>query len=224
MVDKKKKFFRWYGDAGVFFIYRQGRPNASDDLIIEDYQGPGRFSAERLGWILEGGVYRDLNEKIRLKAGISLSTFQQQYTFSLRNTAPDSVISIDESITPSFEAVFDRQQIHMAHRLWVLGGSLGADFFIFPSKNNSLYTHLEYQLNIRSRRSIRFDGEKYHVYYPNQIMWSFGLRKKVFEHQRANFYLIPNFRYALSGFTYQENDILTLKPFSAGITFSVQFD
>ncbi|MBV6645932.1 MAG: hypothetical protein KI790_10805 [Cyclobacteriaceae bacterium] len=219
---QKRYQFKAYADAGLFFLYRNAQPNTEDDLIIDDFQGTNRISVSRLGYFAEIGVHRQISEWLRLNAGLNFSVFRQNYSFTIRNFQPDSV-RVLSSETATLQPIFDEPTIEIDHQLYLVGAKLISNFYIFPSMGNSLYAGVEYQYSLNANQEFEFDGETFGISYPNQLLVSFGLRKLLFEGRRGNFYVVPNIRYSFNREFKEEDEVISVKPFSVGITFSYLF-
>ena len=218
-IKELRDGFRPYVDVGTFFLYQNMQPNTSDEVYITDFEGAGRFSAKRLGFIAEGGIRRQVNEKLTLRVGTSLSMLNQNYSFSIRSQQPDSVTFERENPQEAL-SIFERSSIQASHRLWAVGTTITGDFYVLPDLGSTLFSSVGYHHLLNSTQSFVFNGERHLIQYPNQLLLTLGLRKLLWHRKYDQIHLSAQARYAMLTSSSKETGTLSVKPFSIGLTLS----
>jgi hypothetical protein len=211
--QRKKNFFTLYVDGGAFFLYNRLQPNLEDDIYVGNYDAPFSISAARIGASLVVGLQRDWNEKLTSRIGLIYNNYNQNFSFTARHNKPDSIIVKEDLIEP----VFDEQDIQIRKRISTVGLKF-QNIWSFPSQYNSLYFSAEYQRRIGQGAIFQFDSEMYELSNPDAWLLEFGMRKKLADMRKGNFYVIPSIRYAVSKIG--DQGILNVKPFSVGVSLS----
>ncbi len=219
---ERERNFDPYGELGAFFLYQQAKPNLEDDIVIDNFQGQGRISPSRLGLSLEGGVHKIFDKRIRLNFGTNISTYRQAYQFTIRNTEPEGATVIPGE-TASLIPVFDESLISIDHRLWSIGGKFGISYNLFTATTTQLNTTIEYQHILNREHNFYFQDEQFKVNYPNQVLLSAGIRKTIFITSHGTVDLVPSIRYSLRKHESEGNQVLSVKPFSVGLSLSYLF-
>ncbi len=216
---KGHPFFYPYFDFGLFFVYQQLRPNLSDDLIVQNLQGAGRFSPRRLGLFVEAGVRRPLSESLHLLVGGSFNRYRLSYRFEVRDNIPQSAI-VRASEQVSVEPVFDRTIVDFSAPLWLGGLKAALNWYLLPNHTSSLYLALEYNLVLNGTHHFFVDDQRYRIAYPDQWLIDIGLRKTLFKGSHHEVSVVPNIRYSWIRLDPDPTAALSAKPFSAGLTIS----
>ncbi|MFY0685670.1 MAG: hypothetical protein JXQ90_00820 [Cyclobacteriaceae bacterium] len=218
-IKPQKRKVKPYADAGLFFQYQQAQPNVDDELVISNFSGLASISPQRAGAILEGGIHYELNKRIMLNAGIAAQTYRQDYSFAIHDFEPDQVgVVSGERVT--LLPVYEEDIVDINHQMFSTGGKLIANFYVFPSRANILYAGMEFQKVLNPNHTFDYDGNEYAINYPDQWLASAGLRKLIFEGNTGNLYVIPSIRFALNKDHFDANQVLSLKPYSVGVSIS----
>jgi len=208
-----------YAELGVFFLYQQVTPDISDDLIVENFESLDRLSPRRLGGHLALGVSREIAENIDLSMDVNFSVFQQNLSFDARAIEPSSAELDAEGNT--LTSVFERSNIQINQTIFATGLQLGASFYALPNKLDALYTGVGYSFVIDSKRHFLFEDQRYQIAYPNQLLMTFGLRKKLFRLPSGDLTFVPNIRYSFfQNFGSESPAAISIKPFSVGLSIS----
>ncbi|MEP0368867.1 MAG: hypothetical protein ABJN36_20440 [Cyclobacteriaceae bacterium] len=218
IIPEKEKTLYPYYNVGAFFMYNRVRPNLTDDIYVGEYDAPFGMSPSRIGLVLEGGIHKKWNALIATRLGVSINNFNQSYSFTVRSAKPDSV-SVDEE-SGYLEPHFDKEHVRVSKRVTVIGLKGQMFWYIFPNQANVLFTSFEYQHLIGSGPKFSFQNENYKLMKPSQYMLEFGLRKLILERRSAEMYLMPGIRYSLA--KYKNEELITVTPFSVGVTLSYQ--
>lgn len=213
ITPEKKAFFQPYFDVGGFFLYNRIKPNLSDDIYVGDYDAPFSISASRIGLALSGGLQKEWNNKLTTRLGLMFNNYNQHFSFSVRNTTPDSVKVVNEYVEP----IFNKENVQISKRISTLGIRL-QQIWSIPSIYNSIYLSAEYQHRISAGATFRYQGREHSLATPSQWMVEFGLRKHLAQLRSGHLYIIPGIRYSISKI--KDQGILNVKPFSVGVSMS----
>lgn len=217
IVPKKKKFFTPYYNLGSYFIYNRVKPNLSDDIYVGEYDAPFGLSASRLGLNIEAGLQAVISEKWSTRVGLSFNNYAQNYSFTVRDTAPDE-LSSSETFTGFFEPAFETENVQISQRVSTVGAKGQLFWHVFPSKTNVLFTSLEYHQLLGKGPEYEYEDVKYTLMQPRQFLIELGLRKSLYEFRNADLFVMPSLRYGV--YRLDQQDILSVKPFSVGVTIS----
>ena len=213
IIPTKEKFLKPYFELGSFFMYNRLKPNLTDDIYIADFDSPFGMSISRFGLGASVGFERQWNEKLSTRLGLLFNNYNQSYSFTIRETKPDSVIVSNEFVEP----VFNRDTVQINKRVSTLGMKFQSTWN-FPSSYNSLFVSMEYHRRISDGPSLSYDGQIYELSSRNQYLLELGLRKKLFELKNGDFFVIPGIRYALT--RWKSDQIIDVKPFSVGVSLN----
>lgn len=218
IFPKKDKKVYPYINTGAFFMYNRVKPNLNDDIYVGEYDAPFGVSPARIGLALEGGIHKRWNNLFASRLGLSFNNFNQSFSFTVRNFKPDSVsVNTEDGL---LESHFDKENVRVNKRISVIGLKGQAFFYIFPNQANVLFASMEYQYLISSPPTFNYLDKKYSLMNPSQYLTEIGIRKLLFERHASEIFLMPSIRYSVNKFT--SKDIITVKPFSVGVTLSYQ--
>jgi hypothetical protein len=212
-----------YAEAGLFFIYQQVAPNVEDNLIIESFEGESGFSPKRLGVHLEGGIHRQIFSKVRLHGGVKVSTYQQSYRFAFRDIYVDEVEVTNTGDELIFSPIYEEDKIEINHRMYTVGGRLTGNFQIFPSRTTELLIDSEYVKILNSNQSFVYENRTYEVGYHDQWLFSLGMRKTFALNRKGMLQVVPTVRYAFNQVVAKEDEALSMKAYSVGLSVSYIF-
>lgn len=215
IIPKKEKYFTPYAEVGAFFLYNRLKPNLDDDIYVGDYDSPFGLSASRLGIALSTGLQRDWSEKWATRIGLVFNSYNQSFSFRVRNTRPDSVI-VNES-TGYLEPRFQGEHIQVNKRVSLVGVKLQS-IWAFPSRYSAITASFEYQRLLGTGPQFEYEGEQQSLAYPNQYLVEVGLKKILYETRHGSLSVVPGLRYAVNKFRNEE--IISVKPFSVGVSLS----
>jgi hypothetical protein len=222
-IKPPKKIMHMYLESGLFFIYQQAYPNLEDELVIESFEGEAGLSPKRIGVFLETGVHKTFWQKVRVHLGVKANTYQQVYRFGIRGFSADSITTSQSGDELIIRPIYDQDKIEVNHRLFSWGGRLSMNWMIFPSHTNELMTSIEYLSIVNSERSFLYEGETIGVGYTDQWLISLGMRKTLFENDKGLIQVNPSIRYSLRKLSPTEQQVLTMKPYSVGLSVSYIF-
>ena len=154
IIPTKEKFLKPYFELGSFFMYNRLKPNLTDDIYIADFDSPFGMSISRFGLGASVGFERQWNEKLSTRLGLLFNNYNQSYSFTIRETKPDSVIVSNEFVEP----VFNRDTVQINKRVSTLGMKFQSTWN-FPSSYNSLFVSMEYHRRISDGPSLSYDGQ-----------------------------------------------------------------
>lgn len=215
-IVPKDPSFDLYYNVGAFFLYNRIRPDLTDELYVGEFESPFGISASRIGANLEFGTEKRFSERSMMRLGLTVNNYNQNYSFSIRGTTPDSVsVNIESGL---LEPHFIAQHVQVSERVTLVGGKLQGLWSIFRSSTDVLFISAEYQRLIGKGPRFSYQGETYLLMKPNQYLAELGLRKVLWELPGGHVYAMPSIRYAFSKF--QNDGIVSVKPFSVGITIS----
>lgn len=221
ITDPKKKTnsFSPYFNIGTFLNYNRVSPKLEDEIFIEAYEAPVSLSIKRLGINLEVGIHKQWFEKFGTNLGISFNNFNQDYSFSVRSTKPEYLeVNPDSDF---FKPVFEEERIEVNKRVSFLGLKTQMLWQIFPNINDVLFTSFEYQYLVGDTPQFEYDGTDYKLIQSSQYLVELGFRKAILKRKVGAIYLMPSLRYSMNKSS--SNQILSVKPFSAGLTLSYGF-
>jgi hypothetical protein len=218
-----KRSFPFYMETGLFFLYQQAIPNMKDELVITDFEGAAGLSPSRLGANFEAGIHFSPVRKLRIHLGAKVNTYQQSYRFGIRSFVSDSVQVTQTSDEIVFNPVYDHEKITMDHRLYATGAKASFNWRIFPSYTNELVTSAEYLSILNRIHKFEFDGASYQVGYSDQWLFSVGMRKILMENKKGMLQVHPSIRYSLRRVAPSQREVLSMKPYSVGVSFSYIF-
>ncbi|MFY0599513.1 MAG: hypothetical protein JXR03_07560 [Cyclobacteriaceae bacterium] len=217
LPEKRKSVFPYF-NTGAFFVYNRVRPNLSDDIYVGEYDAPFGMSPSRVGLALEGGLHKQLSDKLAVRGGLTFNNFNQSYSFTARSSRPDSV-SVDKE-TGLLEPHFDKENVRINKRVSLVGAKGQVFWYVFPNHANVLFASFEYQYLLGSGPKFRYLDQQHSLMKPSQYLTEIGLRKLLMDRRRAGLFLMPSIRYAINKFKNQ--DIIAVKPFSVGVMLSYQ--
>ncbi|MEQ9304876.1 MAG: hypothetical protein RJQ14_13290, partial [Marinoscillum sp.] len=213
IAPKQHKFIHPYIEAGAFFLYNRLKPNLEDDIYIGDYDSPFGMSLSRIGVAAHLGIERSWSERFATRLGLVFNNYNQSFSFNVRGVKPDSVIVSDEYVKP----VFDTEAVEINKRVSTLGLRVQT-IWNFPSEYNSLFAAFEYHRRVSNGPEFDYDHKTYSLSSPNQYLVEFGIRKKLLDQPGGLLFIQPALRYAVTKFN--DEGILSVKPFSAGVSLN----
>lgn len=216
VVPERKRWISPYYSLGAFFIYNRLRPDLTDDIYVGEYDAPFGLSGSRIGFNAEFGAHKRWTSWLASRLGVSVNNYSQQYSFSVRGNRPDSVsVGLQNGF---LEPHFDSQEVQISERVTLIGLKGQAFWYVFPNETDVLFTSLEYQRLIGQGPQFTYEGNQYLLMKPSQYLLEIGLRKTIFQLQTGQVYAMPSIRYVMNRFV--DGEILSVRPFSVGITIS----
>ncbi|MFY0607988.1 MAG: hypothetical protein JXR10_14815 [Cyclobacteriaceae bacterium] len=203
-----------YFETGAFFLYNRVQPDLDDELFLSDYDSPFGLSISRVGLSANVGLQNEVTERFTLKLGAAFNTYNQNFSFAIRNIQPDSVAIIQGS--EFLEPIFESEKIEIDKRISTLGGRIQGVWSI-PSKYNSLLVSLEYHRLLGQGAQFTYEDNTYSISQKNQYIFEVGLQKLLLENRNSRLSIIPSFRYSVNKL---QQEALTIKPFSVGVSLS----
>ncbi len=120
------------------FGYSRIKANQQDDFVIQDIEGPGTFSLERLGLRAEAGVGWQLSPRWQVYAGGLLFIRQQDINYDAAYFVGNEVAPGNDGNTFDVLPDFDTAQFKFQDRVRNFGVQLGVNYTI----SNRTWRHL----------------------------------------------------------------------------------
>jgi len=213
IFKRTRRAYTLYLEGGAFFLYNRIRPNLDDDIYVSDYDAPFGLSASRVGLSMHWGLQRIWSEHFSTRLGLGFNHYNQDFSFNVRGTTPQTVVVESDFVTPIYEI----STVQIKKRVSTVGVKI-QNTWSFPSRYNSLFASVEYQRIISSLPTFEYEGTRHTLVDPNQYFLELGLRKLLFEGNRGLIHVTPAFKYSVTKF--REMDIISIKPFSVGVSVS----
>ncbi|MEQ8239454.1 MAG: hypothetical protein RIA69_09595 [Cyclobacteriaceae bacterium] len=217
VAKNERRFFPYY-NLGSYFLYNRIKPNLTDDIYVGEYESPFGLSSNRIGFLIEYGAERKLGKQLSLRTGLSFNNYNQQYSFSVRNTQPTQVNSskVNDGF---FEPTFEVDQVSISKRVSLAGLKSQLFWHAFPEETNVLFLSAEYQYLLGSGPTFKYRNEEYGLMKKNHFLLELGLKKLLFEMKDNGLFIMPSIRYGL--YKFEQSSALSVRPFSVGLTLSL---
>lgn len=215
IVPGPKRWFNTYFTVGSFFLYNRLQPNLDDDVFVDHYDAPFGISAKRIGFSADLGLESNWGGPVKARVGLIANNYSQQFSFSMRNTIPDTVILSNDS--EFLEPQFNTELININRRVTTLGVRFMTTWN-FPTRFNAIYAAAEYHWLLGRGVRLSYQDETYELSQPQQFMLEIGLSKLLYEGSNGYFSVNPGFRYSLQKMDGDEP--IQVKPFSLGVSLT----
>jgi len=214
IVKDKKKYLNTYFSLQGFSSYHKINPNLFDDNVIE-YVESEALSWDRLGFRTSAGFEKNLRERWKIYAGMSLVRQSQKITIGFYN-AESNTINIDQSeneLNLTSNTQIREETIRITN--FSTGIQIGAKYKVLEREPLSQWVDLQleghYQFGDRE-----FYGNQ--MYYLNMSYINY-----VRVSSKLQFRIAPVISYTFNNYDGSNDQLFNLKPYSLGIDIGFVF-
>lgn len=242
-LPKVRRKYHAFLDVSPFFTYQKVKPNNTDDILLENFKSPSTLSTDRIGVKVLLGAETSVTNKLSLFSGLSFQNWQLKFTYN--STDPDDLtidISQDENeflgqdvggfntllsdgfssgsiiklnvendpVINNIDATINNIGIATGARLKLGKGGL----------THELSPSLEYQYLLNKGKISNEINDR--LIRKSQLFINFQYASVYRLGQRMSFKISPSFSYSMLS-TAKASGILSIQPFSAGITTGIHY-